>query len=78
MYIYRIYFPVNDLNSVMNLNHEKQSIVLCESRQCTQQCSYVYMNPFSWGCRIYRLYIYIYILPSTDRLFRCIKTLQCG
>ena len=24
------------------------------------------------------LYIYIYILSSTDRLFHCIKTLQCG
>ena len=24
------------------------------------------------------IYIYIYILPSTDRLFRCITTDQCG
>ena len=24
------------------------------------------------------IYIYIYILSSTDRLFRCIPTLQCG
>ena len=24
------------------------------------------------------IYIYIYILSSTDRLFRCITTLQCG
>ena len=24
------------------------------------------------------IYIYIYILSSTDRLFHCITTLQCG
>ena len=29
-----------------------------------------------WGAE--NIYIYIYILSSTDRLFRCIITLQCG
>ena len=27
---------------------------------------------------INHIYIYIYILLSTNRLFRCLKTLQCG
>ena len=29
-------------------------------------------------CMYVFIYIYIYILSFTDRLFRCITTLQCG
>ena len=33
-----------------------------------------YLMPYS----VIYIYIYIYILSSTDRLFRSIRTLQCG
>ena len=33
---------------------------------------------FDLGRQHYFIYIYIYILSSTERLFRCITTLQCG
>ena len=38
---------------------------------------YIYKYEIIFFIYIY-IYIYIYILSSTDRLFRSIRTLQCG
>ena len=48
-----------------------------ESMTILNACPKKVWKLFEWSTHTHT-HIYIYILSSTDRVFRCIKTLQCG
>ena len=81
------YFPITGV-IVIGCTSFSKVLALCEMqtvspRIWTRVVMFIYNDDYhcttSTSSFIYiYIYIYIYILSSTDRLFRCITTLQCS